>query len=55
MFGEELKSAELNCDAFEEMDSEDPLFILYTSSSTGKPKGMSKFNSRIYDIYRVFI
>ncbi|MBI9078789.1 MAG: acetate--CoA ligase [Pseudodesulfovibrio sp.] len=26
--------------AYEEMDSEDPLFILYTSGSTGKPKGV---------------
>jgi len=26
--------------AYEEMESEDPLFILYTSGSTGKPKGV---------------
>ena len=36
---EELKSADPVC-AAEPMESEDPLFILYTSGTTGKPKGL---------------
>lgn len=36
---DEMKNASTNCEA-EEMDSEDMLFILYTSGSTGQPKGI---------------
>ena len=36
---DEMTNASTNCEA-EEMDSEDMLFILYTSGSTGQPKGI---------------
>lgn len=38
-WSDELQKADKKCPA-EEMDAEDPLFILHTSGSTGKPKGM---------------
>ena len=36
---EQMETVDANCPA-EELDSEHPLFILYTSGTTGKPKGI---------------
>jgi acetyl-CoA synthetase len=49
---EELKKAENTCEA-ETMDAEDMLFILYTSGSTGSPKGMVHTTAG-YMVYTAF-
>jgi len=39
-----MAKAETTC-PLEEMDSEDPLFIIYTSGATGEPKGIVHYQA----------